>query len=77
MYIMCVFARPDHCKNKHNQIQTTFACLLLADLYHLWSAHYHTSLQIEFVTENVKKEGSLASIYPEQMGKWKKSNQNL
>lgn len=34
--------------------------------------HYDTVLQIEFVTENVKKEGSLASIYPEQMGKWKK-----
>lgn len=49
-YVMCVFARPGLCKNKHNQIQATFACLLLADLYHLWSAHYHTSLQIEFVT---------------------------
>lgn len=74
---MSDFARPEHYKNKHNQIQTAFAWQLLADLYHLWSAHYDTALQIEFDTENVKKEGSLASIYPEQMGKWKKSNLNL
>lgn len=74
---MCAFARPELYKNKHNQIQAAFACQLLADLHHLWSVRYYTALQIEFVTENVQKEGSLASIYPEQMGKWKKSNLNL
>ena len=74
---MCAFARPELYKNKHNQIQRAFACQLLADLHHLWSVHCYTALQIEFVTENVRKEGSLASIYPEQMGKWKKSNLNL
>lgn len=77
IYKMCDFASPELYKNKHNQIQTAFACQLLADLHHLWSVHYDTALQIEFVTENVKKEGSLPSIYPEQMGKWKKSNLNL
>lgn len=69
---MCAFARSELYKNKHNQIQTAFACQLLADLHHLWSVRYYTALQIEFVTENVRKEGSLASIYPEQMDKWKK-----
>lgn len=72
MYKMHAFGRPDLCKNKPNEIQTEFACQLLADLHHLLSVCYYTALQIEFVTENVRKGGSLASICPEQMGKWKK-----
>lgn len=74
---MCEFERSEFYKNKHNQIQTAFTFQLLADLHHLWSVCYYTALQIGFVTENARKEGSLASIYPEQISKWKKSNLNL